>query len=137
GRYDDLTGIFGLKDVSGVGVSFGADRIYDLMLQREIFEKVGLENAKILFLNLGDQEVRVALKYITELRTKGFAAELYPDPSKFAKQMKFADKCGFEYVGIVGDRELENGTISLKNMITGNQETLTNEDLIKVLGHEN
>jgi histidyl-tRNA synthetase len=130
GRYDDLTGIFGLRDMSGVGVSFGADRIYDLMLHRQCFQKSMTSKPKILFINLGQDEVGKCMEYATELREYGISVDIFPDNSKFAKQMKYADKSGIKYVGIVGQNELDAGVISLKDLNTGDQSNHTIDELI-------
>ncbi len=129
GRYDDLTGIFGLKDVSGVGISFGADRIYDLLETKGLYPEQALQPVDVLFVNFGDAESMQCAKLAEELRESGFAAEVYPDSVKMKKQMKYANDRGFRYVVMLGSRELENGTLSLKNMLTGDQEELKQTQL--------
>lgn len=125
GRYDDLTGLFGLKDLSGVGVSFGVDRIFDVMETLALFPKSIIQSdTKILFLNLEQEAQKVVLNLLQAVRKEGIPAEVYPDDKKLDKQMKYADKRGISFVGIVGETELKNQTILLKNMITGSQETL-------------
>jgi histidyl-tRNA synthetase len=129
GRYDDLTGIFGLKDVSGVGISFGADRIYDLLEAKNLYPEQALQPVDVLFINFGDAEAMQCVKLADELRVIGLAAEVYPDAAKMKKQMKYANDRGFKYVVMLGSRELENGTLSLKNMLTGEQEELQQTQL--------
>ncbi len=124
GRYDNLTGIFGLKDVSGVGISFGADRIYDAMLELNLFPE-GVENAMdVLLLNLGDEEVKTAMRIAGQMRERGIRAMVYPDSTKFKKQMDYANRQGALWVAIVGSDELANGTVGMKDMQTGEQVSL-------------
>jgi histidyl-tRNA synthetase len=129
GRYDDLTGIFGLPNVSGVGISFGADRIYDVLLQLDKFPATAAENTHVLFFNLGDAEERQALQYVQQLRVQGVVAELYPDRHKLKKQFDYADRRGIPFAAIVGEEELAKGVISLKDLKTGIQQSLPLEDL--------
>lgn len=129
GRYDNLTGVFGLSGVSGVGISFGADRIYDVMTQLQLFPEELSGSVKIMFVNFGEQEAGEALKYIKELRNAGISAELYPDAKKMNKQMTLANNKAIPYVAIIGESELEAGKITLKNMTTGEQELLTVEEI--------
>jgi histidyl-tRNA synthetase len=124
GRYDDLTGIFGLKNVSGVGVSFGADRIYDVMQHLNLFPESLLASSQVMFANFGDKEAVFCLPVIQQLRSAGISAELYPDAAKMKKQFDYANKKNIGYVAIVGESEMQNGEISIKNMATGNQETI-------------
>ena len=133
GRYDDLTGIFGLEGVSGVGVSFGADRIYDVLLQLNRFPERGERDTQVLFVNFGEEETRFIFPILTELRRKGIASELYPDSAKMKKQMGYANARKIPYVALVGESELQEGVITLKEMETGNQERLTPELLLKRL----
>ncbi|MDD4141967.1 MAG: histidine--tRNA ligase [Bacteroidales bacterium] len=121
GRYDNLTSIFGLPDVSGVGVSFGAERIYDVMSELDLFPKEGIQTTRVLFLNLGDKEVETCLPVIMKLRNDGINAELYPENAKLKKQMDYANKRGIPFVVIVGEDEINSGTASIKNMTTGEQ----------------
>jgi len=131
GRYDDLTGIFGLKGMSGVGVSFGADRIYDVMTELQAFPSSLGTPAKVLFLNFGQKEEKESLLLLARVRKGGIAAELYPDPVKLKKQMEYANKRNIPFVAMIGNEELASGKITLKNMITGVQETISRDDLIK------
>jgi histidyl-tRNA synthetase len=133
GRYDDLTGIFGLKDVSGVGISFGADRIYDVMEGLNLFPEEAIAIPKILFINFGEQESRYSNRILSELRKNNIAGELYPDQVKMKKQMNFANKKGYEFIAIVGEAEMEKNEVALKNMKTGEQKNYSAKDLIKVL----
>ncbi len=124
GRYDDLTGIFGLKNVSGVGVSFGADRIYDVMQHLNLYPDSLLASSQVMFANFGEREAAYCLPIIQKLRSVGISAELYPDAAKMKKQFDYANKKNIELVVIVGESEMQKGEVSIKNMITGNQETL-------------
>lgn len=130
GRYDDLTGIFGMKDVSGVGISFGLDRIYLVLEGLDLFPETVSENTKVLFINFGETEALYAMKAISALRNQGIAAELYPDAAKMGKQMGYADKREIPFAVLAGSSEIEAGTYTLKNMITGKQQTLTMDGLL-------
>jgi len=129
GRYDDLTGIFGLKNMSGVGISFGADRIYDVLLQLDKFPAAAAESTHVLFFNLGEAEERQALQYVQQLRNANIVAEIYPDRAKFKKQFEYADRRAIPFAAIVGEEELKNKTISLKNLQTGEQQAVSIEEL--------
>ncbi len=133
GRYDDLTGIFGLKNMSGVGISFGADRIFDVMNQLDLFPKDANTTTRILFVNFGNEEELYCLPIIKALRDNGINAEIYPDASKMKKQMTYADKKGIPYVALVGENEMKAGVVSLKNMTSGEQKNFTPEELIQKL----
>ena len=133
GRYDDLTGIFGLKNMSGVGISFGADRIFDVMNQLDLFPKDANTTTQVLFVNFGSQEELFCLPILKTLRANGINAEIYPGASKMKKQMTYADKKGIPYVALVGENEMKSGIVSLKNMTSGEQENLTTEELIQKL----
>ncbi len=130
GRYDDLTSIFGMPDVSGVGVSFGADRIYDVMLQLNNFPSEAESNTQIMFVNFGEKETEAILPILSKIRNEGIAAEIYPDTAKMKKQMSFADTNKIPNVAMIGEEELSKGLITLKNMVSGQQEQLRLEDLI-------
>jgi histidyl-tRNA synthetase len=130
GRYDDLTGIFGLEGVSGVGVSFGADRIYDVIHQLERFPGRGEMDTRVLFVNFGEREVRYILPVIDRLRERTVASELYPESAKMKKQMAYAHQRSIPFVALVGDQEVTDGVITLKEMVTGNQERLTPDQLV-------
>jgi len=129
GRYDDLTGIFGLKNMSGVGISFGLDRIYLVLEELGLFPDTVTESTKVLFINFGEKEALYALKAIKQLREKGFKAELYPDNAKIGKQFTHADKRGIPFAVLCGDAEMANSTFTLKNLVTGEQENVSLETL--------
>ncbi|OFY89310.1 MAG: histidine--tRNA ligase, partial [Bacteroidetes bacterium RIFOXYA2_FULL_33_7] len=133
GRYDDLTGIFGLKDVSGVGISFGADRIYDVLQQLNRFQSQNLNNVKLMFANFGELETVYCMKMLEKVRKAGINAELYPDAAKMKKQFSYADSKEIKFVAIVGENEMQVNKVSLKNMTTGEQKTLSVEEMIEVL----
>lgn len=121
GRYDDLTGIFGLKGVSGVGISFGADRIYDVLTELDLFPEAVDERLDLLFINFGEEAENVCMKLAHELRGDDVSAELYPSPVKMKKQMKYANDRGVRYIGLLGEDELSRGVIQIKNMDSGEQ----------------
>ena len=131
GRYDNLTGVFGMPGTSGVGISFGADRIYDVLNALDLYPKDTLASTKVLFINFGDKESEVALKYVMQLRKEGIPAEIYPDATKMKKQMTYANNKNVEYVAMVGETEIVNGTIALKCMESGEQENLTIHQVIQ------
>ena len=133
GRYDDLTGIFGLKNMSGVGISFGLDRIYLVLEELGLFPDEIKTTTKVLFINFGEYEALYALKAMTNLRTHSVSSELYPDAAKMKKQMTYADKRNIPYVVLAGGTEMQNEVYNLKNMKTGEQESLRLEELIKKL----
>ena len=133
GRYDDLTGIFGLKDLSGVGISFGADRIYDLLKDKNLFPETASRSTDVLFVNFGETEARYCLSLIKALRLAGIRSELFPDAAKMKKQMKYANDNKVSYVAMVGSQEMESNQIAVKEMKTGNQETLNLVQLIEKL----
>lgn len=134
GRYDDLTGIFGLKNVSGVGISFGADRIFDVMNQLELFPKEGSTIPQILFVNFGHTEEMHCMKLLQQLRNNGINAELYPETgAKMKKQMGYADKKAIPFVALVGEAEIATNTIAVKNMESGEQTSMTIDELIEKL----
>ena len=130
GRYDDLTGIFGLKNISGVGISFGADRIFDVMTQLDLFPKDNTTTTQILFVNFGSKEERFCLPLLKQLRANGINAEIYPEATKMKKQMTYADKKGIPFVALVGENEMQEGVISLKNMLTGEQTNINLKEVI-------
>ena len=133
GRYDDLTGIFGLKDMSGVGISFGLDRIYLVMEELGLFPETVLETTRAMFVNFGDKEAMYAMRTISALREEGIAVDLYPDSAKMGKQMGYADKRGIPYVILAGENEIKTKTYTLKNMKTGEQKTLDIDQLVSEL----
>jgi len=129
GRYDDLTGIFGLKDVSGVGISFGLDRIYLVLVELNLFPSTVSETTKVLFINFGEKEALYAMKAISALRKNGISAELYPDDAKMGKQMGYADKRNIPYTVLAGLNEIEAQSYTLKHMKSGEQAVLDFEGL--------
>jgi histidyl-tRNA synthetase len=136
GRYDDLTGIFGLPNVSGVGISFGVDRIYDVMEELKLFDALKTEqtSTQILFLNFGEKEELFCLKLVTELRYAGIAAELYPDRDKIKKQMSYANDRKIPFVALVGEEEMKSGKIKLKNMQSGEENLVNHGQVAELLG---
>lgn len=133
GRYDNLTGVFGMPGLSGVGISFGADRIYDVMNQLNLFPKELISSVKILFVNFGKDEALKSLEYIKILRENGISAELYPDSAKLKKQIGYADAEAIPYIGIVGENELADNKIMLKVMSSGNQMKISLDEVINIL----
>lgn len=133
GRYDNLTGVFGMPDVSGVGISFGADRIYDCLEELNLFPDQISASTTIIFANFGTQEAKQCLQYAKILRSKGIKTEIYPEEVKLQKQMKYANDKKIPYVALLGQKEIEEGTIVLKNMISGEQTSLTLEQIIDLL----
>lgn len=134
GRYDDLTGVFGWPDVSGVGISFGAERIYDVLEVKGLFPTSVQAGPKIILAAFDDASHRYAFQCVTQIRKAGIASDLYPDPAaKLKKQLKYASDTGCEFVGIIGESEMKNSTISLKDLTSGEQSEVSVEELIKVL----
>jgi histidyl-tRNA synthetase len=129
GRYDDLTGVFGMSGLPGVGISFGAERIFDVMCAQEMFpDDLGL-TPRILFVSFDDKALSYAFGVATTLRNQGISTDVYPEPAKMKKQMKYADSLGVPFVGIVGEQEIKQGGVMLKNMITGEQSLVPVADL--------
>ena len=133
GRYDDLTGIFGLPNMSGVGISFGADRIYDVLAGLDLFPKDAAAAATVLFTNMGEREVAYTIPVAAALRAAGIASEIYPDNAKLKKQFEYADRKGIPYLAIVGDQEVSEGTVTLKNLATGEQRPVPKDALAAAL----
>ena len=132
GRYDNLTGIFGMPGLSGVGISFGADRIYDVLNQLDLYPKDSVTTTQVLFINFGEKETTYCLPIINKVRARGIRAELYPDAAKMKKQMSYANAEQIPYVALAGENEINAGQITLKNMETGEQQMLTPDELIQV-----
>ena len=133
GRYDNLTGVFGMDGTSGVGISFGADRIYDVMNQLNLYPEDSIINTQVLFVNFGAKEAAYSLGVISQLRKNNISAELYPEAGKMKKQMGYANSHNIPYVAIIGEAEMENNLIALKDMNSGEQKQVTSEELIKLL----
>ena len=133
GRYDNLTGIFGLPNVSGVGISFGADRIYDVLTELNLFPAALQSSTQVLFAAFGQEELRYALRWAKELRANGIAVEVYPEPAKMKKQMGYADTKQIPFVAIVGGDEMAQNKVMLKNMTSGEQELMELDELVKTL----
>ncbi len=130
GRYDDLTGLFGMKGMSGVGISFGADRIYDVLTELELFPKETDQGLTLLFANFGQSEQSVCMKYVHKLRANGIDCEIYPTSSKMQKQMKYANDRSVSYVALVGENEMNAGLILLKDMVSGEQIEMNIDEVI-------
>ncbi|MCD4794226.1 MAG: histidine--tRNA ligase [Bacteroidales bacterium] len=133
GRYDDLTGIFGLKGVSGVGISFGADRIFDVMENLNRFPEDTTSSVKIMFVNFGQKEEKYCLPVLQKLRQNGINSEIFPDSSKMKKQMKYANSNKIPYVALAGENEMQENKFTLKNMETGEQQLVTAVEMIEIL----
>lgn len=131
GRYDDLTGIFGMKDMSGVGISFGADRIYDVLTELDLFPDAVDNRLQVLFTNFGTEEAQLCMRFVQKLRAEGISSELYPKDAKLNKQMKYANDRAVSFIALVGQTEMEANKIQLKNMDSGDQFLLTIEEVIK------
>lgn len=129
GRYDNLTGVFGMEGVSGVGISFGADRIYDVMSSLNLFEGAGFSSTSVLVLNFGDAETEYALKIIAAIRRMDVNAELYPDNVRLKKQMSYADAKKIPFIVMAGDEEIKNDSLIVRNMSTGEQFTVKLNEL--------
>jgi histidyl-tRNA synthetase len=133
GRYDNLTGIFGMPDVSGVGISFGADRIYDVLTEMDAFPANLSQSARVLFINFGPAEQAASVRVAARLRREGIATLIYPEAAKMKKQMEFANRKQVPFVAFIGESELRDGTVTLKNMADGTQQTLDMEALTEAL----
>lgn len=133
GRYDNLTGIFGMPGVSGVGISFGADRIYDVLTELNLYPADMLESTEILFAAFGEAELLYALGWARDLRAQGTRVEVFPEPAKMKKQMGYADAKQIPFVAIVGGDEMAENVVMLKNMITGEQKKVTLAELKEIL----
>ena len=130
GRYDDLTGIFGLPGISGVGVSFGADRIYDVMMELKLFPEDEKSKSQVLFVNFGPEEAKYCLSILSTIRKVGINAELYPEAAKMKKQMSYADSNKIPFVVLVGSEEIKNGKFTFRDMRSGQQEQLGLDEII-------
>jgi histidyl-tRNA synthetase len=133
GRYDNLTGIFGMPGLSGVGISFGVDRIYDVLNALDLYPKDSLQTTQVLFINFGEKETAYCLPIINKVRAQGIRAEIYPDSTKMKKQMSYANAKQIPFVVLAGESEMEAGKVTLKNMETGDQQMLSPDELITKL----
>ena len=133
GRYDNLTGVFGMSGMSGVGISFGADRIYDVLNQLDLYPKEAVNATQLLFVNFGDKEAAYCLPVLSQARDAGIRAEIYPDSAKMKKQMSYANDKNIPFVAIVGENEMNEGKLTLKNMTTGEQSLVTPEELLAAI----
>ena len=133
GRYDNLTGIFGMPGLSGVGISFGADRIYDVLNTLELYPEETLNATQVLFINFGEKEAAYCLPIISEVRKKSIRAEIYPDAAKMKKQMGYANAKAIPYVVLVGENEMKEGKVMLKNMVTGEQQLVAPEEMVDMI----
>ena len=133
GRYDNLTGIFGMPGISDVGISFGADRIFDVLNTLDLYPKEAVASTQLLFVNFGEKEAAYCLPIVAKARQAGIRTEIYPDSAKMKKQMSYANAKGIQFVAIVGENEMNEGKVTLKNMATGEQAMVTAEELIKVV----
>lgn len=133
GRYDNLTGVFGMEGMSGVGISFGADRIYDVLNQLDLYPKEAVNGTQLLFVNFGEAEAAYVLPVLAQVRAAGIRAEIYPDAAKMKKQMSYANAKMVPFVAIVGENEMKEGKIMLKNMTSGEQSLVTREELVAAI----
>jgi histidyl-tRNA synthetase len=133
GRYDNLTGIFGMPGLSGVGISFGADRIYDVLNTLDLYPKDSMNATQILFINFGEKETAYCMPIIKQVREKGIRAEIFPDAAKMKKQMAYANAKQIPYVALAGENEMKEGKVTLKNMETGEQQLLSLEQILELL----
>ena len=133
GRYDNLTGIFGMPGLSGVGISFGVDRIYDVLNALDLYPKDSLNTTQVLFINFGEQETAYCLPIINKVRASGIRAEIYPDATKMKKQMSYANAKQIPFVVLAGESEMAAQKVTLKNMETGEQQLVTTEELINAI----
>lgn len=133
GRYDNLTGVFGVDGLSGVGISFGADRIYDVLNQLDLYPKTTVNQTQVIFLNFGEKEMEYCIPLLAKLRAAGIPTEIYPDAVKFKKQMQYANDRNIPFVAIVGETEMAENVVMLKDMTTGNQEKVLINDIVSKL----
>jgi histidyl-tRNA synthetase len=133
GRYDNLTGIFGMPGLSGVGISFGVDRIYDVLNALDLYPKDSLQTTQVLFINFGEKETSYCLPIINKVRAQGIRAEIYPDSTKMKKQMSYANAKQIPFVVLAGESEMQAGKVTLKNMETGEQVLVSPDELIAKL----
>ena len=137
GRYDNLTGIFGMPGLSGVGISFGADRIYDVLNTLDLYPQNAIQATQVLFINFGEAEADYCLPIAAQIRAAGISVELYPDCAKMKKQMAYANAKGIPFVVLAGESEINQGKVTLKNMLTGDQQLVSTEELIAIITSKN
>ncbi|EEX52423.1 histidine--tRNA ligase [Prevotella sp. oral taxon 472 str. F0295] len=137
GRYDNLTGIFGMPGLSGVGISFGADRIYDVLNMLDLYPQNAIQATQVLFINFGEAEADYCLPIASQIRAAGISVELYPDCAKMKKQMAYANAKGIPFVVLAGESEINLGKVTLKNMLTGDQQLVSTEELIAIITSKN
>ena len=137
GRYDNLTGIFGMPGLSGVGISFGADRIYDVLNTLDLYPQNAIQATQVLFINFGEAEADYCLPIASQIRAAGISVELYPDCAKMKKQMAYANAKGIPFVVLAGESEINLGKVTLKNMLTGDQQLVSTEELIAIITSKN
>jgi histidyl-tRNA synthetase len=133
GRYDNLTGIFGMPGLSGVGISFGADRIFDVLNTLNLYPEDAVTSTKLLFINFGQTETAYCLPIVSKARGAGIQTEMYPDAAKMKKQMNYANAKHIPFVAITGENEIAEGKVMLKNMVTGEQQMVTPDELIEIV----
>ena len=137
GRYDNLTGIFGMPGLSGVGISFGADRMYDVLNTLDLYPQNSIQATQVLFINFGEAEADYCLPIASQIRAAGISVELYPDCAKMKKQMAYANAKGIPFVVLAGESEINLGKVTLKNMLTGDQQLVSTEELIAIITSKN
>jgi len=135
GRYDNLTGVFGMSGVSGVGISFGADRIFDVLNQLELYPKEAVNGTELLFINFGEKEAAFSMGILSKVRAAGIRAEIFPDAAKMKKQMEYANRRGIPFVVIVGEDELASRHATVKEMHSGEQQTVPFDKLSEYMQH--
>ncbi len=133
GRYDNLTGIFGMPGLSGVGISFGADRIFDVLNTLNLYPQTAMTGTKLLFINFGEKETAYCMPIIAKARACGIATEIYPDTVKMKKQMSYANNNGINFVALAGENEMSENKVTLKNMITGEQQLVSVDELVDII----
>ena len=136
GRYDNLTGIFGMPGISGVGISFGADRICDVLNALDLYPKEAVTSTQLLFVNFGATETAYCLPLVAKARAAGIRTEIYPDAAKMKKQMSYANAKSIQYVAIAGENEIAAGKITLKNMLTGEQQLISPDEMVAIINEE-
>ena len=136
GRYDNLTGIFGMPGLSGVGISFGAERIFDVLNALDLYPQEAVKGTQLMFINFGDKETAYCMPIVDKARNSGIRTELYPDAAKMKKQMSYANAKNIPFVALAGENEMNEGKVTLKNMVTGVQTAVTPDELIVMIKGE-